>query len=222
MDRVKLRAEQRNDTGKGVARKLRREGYIPAVIYGRKREALPLKVEAVALNNKIGGNAIYDLTIEGDEGTTETAMVKDVQRDVIKGNILHVDFQQISLDEKIVVSVPLSLEGVPAGVREGGVLQHLLREVDVECLPTNIPDNLEIDISGLNVGHSLSVGELSAPEGVEIMTPAEEIIATIVVPSEIIEEEEEEEELLEEPEVIGEEEEEASAEEEPAEEQEEE
>lgn len=211
MERVKLKAEQRRETGKGVARKLRREGYIPAVIYGRNRESLPLKVEEVALKNKIGGNAIFDLTIDGDEGTfTETTMVKDVQRDVIKGDILHVDFQQISLDEKITISVPLSLEGVPAGVREGGVLQQLLREVEVECLPTNIPDYLEVDISELGVGDSLAVGQIVAPEGVEIVTPAEEIIASIVVPSEVVEEEVEEP-VAEEPEVIGGEEQEAPA-----------
>ncbi|MFW5686881.1 MAG: 50S ribosomal protein L25, partial [Halanaerobium sp.] len=146
--------------------------------------------------------------------------IKDYQKDVIKQNLLHVDFQFISMDEKITVSVPMHLEGEAAGVRDGGVLQQLLREIEIDALPAEIPEEITIDISELEVGESLSVADLELPEGIDLVTDSDEVIVTVVTPTELIEEEveEEEEEFLE-PEVIGEEEEEEAegeeAEEEP-------
>lgn len=207
MERHSLKVKAREETGKGVARKLRREGLLPGVVYGRKRQPQPLIVNPEELQNKVSGNVIFDLDITGDGEGSETVMIKDIQRDPIKGNLIHIDFQHISMDEKISVSVLLNLQGDAEGIREGGVLQQLLREVEVECLPANIPEELTLDISELTIGNSLLVSDLEVPDDVEVLTPLDEVIVTIVTPTELVEEEEEEEEeeFLE-PEVIGEEE----------------
>lgn len=216
MKRYNLQAEVREETGKGVARKLRRAGLLPGVVYGKTRKSQPLIVDPIQLQNKMSGNAIFDLTIvDDDKETKETVMIKEVQRDPIKGDLLHIDFQHISMDEKISVSIPLSLKGDAPGVKEGGVLQQLLREVEIECLPADIPEELELNISDLHIGDSLMVSDLDVPEEIEIKTPLDEVIVTVVAPTELIEEEiEEEEEEFVEPEVIGEEEGEAKKEEE--------
>ncbi|MDI3548664.1 MAG: large subunit ribosomal protein [Halanaerobiales bacterium] len=208
MKRYNLQAEVREETGKGVARKLRRAGLLPGVVYGKTRKSQPLIVDPIQLQNKMSGNVIFDLTIvDDDKETKETVMIKEIQRDPIKGDLLHIDFQHISMDEKISVSIPLSLKGDAPGVKEGGVLQQLLREVEIECLPADIPEELELDISDLHIGDSLMVSDLDVPEEIEIKTPLDEVIVTVVAPTELVEEEiEEEEEEFVEPEVIGEEE----------------
>ncbi len=210
MERYNLSVEVREETGKGVARSLRRSGLVPAVIYGKSRPSQALTVNPEDLKNKMSGNAIFDLliTAEGEE-IKETVMIKEVQKDPIKGELLHIDFHHISMDEKITINVSLNLNGEAPGVREGGVLQQLLREVEIECLPLDIPEALQLDISKLEMGNSLLVNDLEVPENIEIKTPFEEAIVTIVVPTEEEEELEEETEgdELTEPEVIGEEEE---------------
>lgn len=210
MERYNLSVEVREDTGKGVARSLRRSGLVPAVIYGKSRPSQALTVNPEDLKNKMSGNAIFDLSITatGDE-IKETVMIKEVQKDPIKGELLHIDFHHISMDEKITVNVSLNLTGEAPGVREGGVLQQLLREVEIECLPLDIPEALQLDISKLEMGNSMLVNDLEVPENIEIKTPFDEAIVTIVVPTEEEEELEEETEgdELTEPEVIGEEEE---------------
>ncbi|MFO7814539.1 MAG: 50S ribosomal protein L25 [Halanaerobiales bacterium] len=207
MHRYSIEVEKREKTGKGVARKLRRNNLIPGVVYGSNREPQALTVDPLDLKGKIHSNAIIDLDIEGEE---ETVMIKDFQKDVIKEEIIHVDFQQVSMDETIRITVPIKLVGEAPGVREGGVLQQLMREVDIEVLPTNIPDELKLNIDELTLSDSLEVGDLDVPEEVTIINSLEDVIVTVVAPSEEIEEEEEEEleEEFIEPEVIGEEEEE--------------
>ena len=209
MERYNLSVEVREDTGKGVARSLRRSGLVPAVIYGKSRPSQALTVNPEDLKNKMSGNAIFDLLIteEGEE-IKETVMIKEVQKDPIKGELLHIDFHHISMDEKITVNVSLNLIGEAPGVREGGVLQQLLREVEIECLPLDIPEALQLDINKLEMGNSMLVNDLEVPENIEIKTPFDEAIVTIVVPTEEeeIEEETEGDEITE-PEVIGEEEE---------------
>ncbi|HKL12801.1 MAG TPA: 50S ribosomal protein L25/general stress protein Ctc [Halanaerobiales bacterium] len=207
MHRYSIDVEKREKTGKGVARKLRKEGLIPGVVYGRNREPQALTVDPDDLKGKLYSNAIIDLSIDGEE---ETVMIKDFQKDVIKEDIIHVDFQHIAMDETISITVPIKLVGDAPGVREGGVLQQLMREVDIEVLPTDIPDEVELDINELTLSDSLEVSDLEVPEEVTILNSPEDVIVTIVAPSEEIEEEEEEEleEEFIEPEVIGEEEEE--------------
>src|SRR6056297_491177 len=207
MHRYSIEVKKRDETGKGVARKLRRNGLIPGVVYGHNREPQALTVDPDDLKGKINSNAIIDLNIDGEE---ETVMIKDFQKDVIKEAIIHVDFQQISMDETISITVPIKLVGDAPGVREGGVLQQLMRDVDIEVLPTNIPDEIELNIDDLTLSDSLEVGDLDIPEDVNVLNSPDDVIVTVVAPSEEIEEEEEEEleEEFIEPEVIGEEEEE--------------
>src|SRR6056297_1717675 len=181
MHRYSIDVEKREKTGKGVARKLRKEGLIPGVVYGRNREPQALTVDPDDLKGKLYSN-----------------------------DIIHVDFQHIAMDETISITVPIKLVGDAPGVREGGVLQQLMREVDIEVLPTNIPDEIELDIDELTLSDSLEVGDLDVPEEVNVLNSPDDVIVTVVAPSEEIEEEEEEEleEEFIEPEVIGEEEEE--------------
>src|SRR6056297_2195663 len=113
----------------------------------------------------------------------ETVMIKDFQKDVIKEEVIHVDFQKISMDETIHITVPIKLVGDAPGVREGGVLQQLMRDVDIEVLPTNIPDEIELDISELTLSDSLEVGDLEVPEEVTLINSLEDVIVTIVAPS---------------------------------------
>ncbi|MCF8000416.1 MAG: 50S ribosomal protein L25/general stress protein Ctc [Halanaerobiales bacterium] len=207
MNRYSIEVEKREETGKGAARRIRRNGLIPGVIYGGNREPQALTVDPLDLKGKIHSNAIIDLKIDGEE---ETVMIKDFQKDVIKEEIIHVDFQKISMDETIHITVPIRLVGDAPGVREGGVLQQLMREVDIEVLPSDIPDELELNIDELTLSDSLEVGDLEIPEEVNVINSLDDVIVTVVAPSEEVEEEEEEEleEEFIEPEVIGEEEEE--------------
>ncbi|MFW6280328.1 MAG: 50S ribosomal protein L25/general stress protein Ctc [Halanaerobium sp.] len=222
MERHSIEVETRTETGKGVARKIRRNGQIPGVVYGRGNEPKSIKVNPQDIEKILFSNAIIDLSFAEEDGEEATVIIKDFQRDVIKKNLLHVDFQFISMDEKITVSVPLSLEGTAAGVHEGGVLQQLIRNIEIDALPAEIPSEITLDISELAMGDSLAVSDLELPEGIDLVTDIDEVIVTVVTPTELIEEEEEEEEeeFLE-PEVIGEEEEEVEEGEEESEEWEE-
>jgi len=207
MERHSIEAELRTETGKGAARKIRRNGLIPGVVYGRGNEPRSIKVDPQDIEKLLHSNAIFDLTFVGEDGEESTVIIKDYQKDVIKQDLLHVDFQFISMDEKITVSVPMHLEGEAVGVRDGGVLQQLLREIEIDTLPAEIPEEITIDISELDVGESLSVADLELPEGIDLITDSDEVIVTVVTPTELVEEDEEteeEEEFLE-PEVIGEE-----------------
>ncbi|MBF8437254.1 50S ribosomal protein L25 [Halanaerobiaceae bacterium Z-7014] len=209
MERFQLEAEAREKTGKSIARKLRREGKIPGVVYGRERNPQPLIVDPLKLKGKLDANAIVDLTIKDDgEKSTETVMIKDYQKHVIKNELLHVDFHHISMDETITVTIPIETVGKAYGVQEGGVLQQLMREVEIECLPTDIPDKFELDITELDVGDSLQVSDLEVGDEIDLVSALDDVIVTVVTPSEEITEEVEEE-LLDveglEPEVIGEE-----------------
>jgi len=212
MERYEVEVAVREETGKGAARRLREQGKIPGVVYGKNREPQSLIVDPHDIANKVNSNAIFDLKIMEDEDGSaekeaEVTMIKDFQKDVIKGNIIHVDFQQISMDETITIDVPLNLVGESFGVKEGGVMQQLMREVSIEVLPSDIPEELDLDVSELDVGDSLQVGDLEVDEGIKLVDALDEVIVTIVTPSEEIEEEEELEEEFVEPEVIGEEEE---------------
>jgi large subunit ribosomal protein L25 len=208
MERHSIEVETRTETGKGAARKIRRNGQIPGVVYGRGNEPKSIKVNPQDIEKILFSNAIIDLSFAEEDSGETTVIIKDFQRDVIKRNLLHVDFQFISMDEKITVSVPLNLEGTAAGVHEGGVLQQLIRNIEIDALPAEIPSEITLDISELEMGDSLAVSDLELPEGIDLVTDIDEVIVTVVTPTELIEEEEEEEEeeFLE-PEVIGEEEE---------------
>jgi large subunit ribosomal protein L25 len=200
-----LTGEQRSGVGKSVARKLRAAGRVPAIYYGRGEQPIALTINAKEVETLIhgasGANVIVDLMVSGAATADRKALIREIQRDPVVGNILHLDLQHISLTERITVEVPIELIGIPTGVKDGGgILEHLLREVEVECLPTDIPTQLEADVSMLNIGDSLHVSDLKA-ERVTILTEADRAIATVVPPT-ILEEAAPAEAAVAEPELV--------------------
>lgn len=178
-----LKAEPRTDAGKGVARKLRASGRVPAVLYGHGKDARALSVDAKELfhllHGAAGGNVLIDLVIDGKK---TMAMPREVQRDHVRGQYLHVDFLEVRRDEKVTVDVPIHLIGESAGVKAGGVLEHHLWDLKVECLPQDLPESIEADISALNVNDSLHVSDVVVPEVCTVLTPQDEIVAAVVPP----------------------------------------
>lgn len=213
VEQVTLKAKKREETGSGAAGRLRREGWVPAVIYGHGRDARSLKVDDTELRQLLSDisvdNTLVDLEVE-DDGV-ERVLIREVQTHPWRSQVLHVDFFQIREDEEIRVAIPIRYTGEALGVREsGGILQTNRNELEVECLPSEIPDYFEVDVTDLEIGDSLHLSDLNTG-GVR---PLEDLDATlcVVVPPTIVEVEEEvsEEEVeLEElePELVGEEEE---------------
>lgn len=194
MKRYKLNADVRTCKGHLV----RRENQVPAVLYGRSMEAIQLSLPEATINHFVShgsANALIDLAV-GDE--TYVVMLKDLQRNRIKGDIIHIDFYAVNLKQKLTATVPIHLQGEAEGVKAGGVMQHQAREVEVRCLPTEIPQGFDLDISALNIGDSLAVADLTAPEGVEILSPETEVIVSVLAPRMVEEEEAEETEMEEE------------------------
>ena len=185
MERIVLNAESREDSGKGSARSLRRGGMIPAVVY-REGKSQPIKLarkEFSQLLKKTAGEKVL-VNLKFEDGSSKLALMKDYQFDPISGDVLHMDFFEVSLTEKIRSMVHVVMNGEPIGVkRDGGILQHGLREVEIECLPDAMPGHFEIDISGLTTGHSVHVSELRMGEGVKILTDPGAVIATVIMPA---------------------------------------
>jgi large subunit ribosomal protein L25 len=181
---TKLTAETRHDTGKGVARKLRAAGRIPAVLYGHDQESIPLSVDARemrhALRTDAGANVLIDLMVDG---TAHLALPRQIQQNHIKDTIVHVDFMAVSRTEKITAMVEIIDIGEAPGVKQGGVVDHHLREVEVESFPQDVPPHLEADISALDIGDTIHVSDLVAPAGVTILTNAEDTVLAVITPA---------------------------------------
>ena len=218
MKEIQLEVRARKGKGKEYARRIRRQGVIPAVIYGEGSPSLPIEVEEKKFHEALSTeaeNVIISLKIGGGDAPagkeektkSKTVILKEAQHHPVSGNLLHADFQTISLKKELVTRVPLIVKGESPGVKEGGVLEHFLREVEVECLPSRIPENITVDVSSFQIGDSLFVRELKPPEGVKILDEREKVILTIGAPTKVEEEVPPEEEAVEEagePEVIGE------------------
>ena len=203
-DRPSLVVEERSERGSRETRRMRRAGVVPGVIYGGTGEdTLSFKVNARELRHVlVGGSALIDVKVGG--GKTRPVIVKDQQLHPVRDELMHIDLLEVRLDEKIHTTVTVELTGVEEGpgVKEGGVLEHVTRELNIEALPTAIPDQITVDVSGMEIAATMHLSELTAPEGVDFLDdPEDTIIATIVVPTEV----EEEEEVEEETELIGEE-----------------
>ena len=208
---LKLNARARSETGKSAAKKMRGRGEVPAVMYGHGAEPSSLAVNNEELQDVIRGeaglNVLLELqVIDGTEKDSHLVMIKELQKHPFKDKLLHVDFLKVARDEKVAMRVPFAVTGEESslGLRAGGTLQHNLWEVEVECLPTEVPDHIYIDISETKVGEHLSVGDLKPLPGVTILAEPADIILAILAPRLIVEEEEE---GLEEEEAAGEEEE---------------
>lgn len=184
MDRVTLRAEERGDSGSRVARRMRRQGQVPAVVYGRDQASLPVTIDQRelygALHSEAGLNALIDLEVGGNSVLT---VARGLQRHPVRGDILHLDFVKISLTETIEAEVALHPVGVPIGVREdGGILESVRTQITVEALPTEIPAAIEVDISGLHIGESLSLESVEAIEGVTFVDDLDTTLFTVQAP----------------------------------------
>jgi large subunit ribosomal protein L25 len=193
MERVSLEAKVRSATGTGGVKKLRRSGQVPAVVYGRGIDPAVITVDAKALRGALhttaGMNVLIDMTIGDGAPAPQTVMVKDVQRDIFRRDIIHVDFTTVNLSETVEAHVPIVFKGTPKGVTEdGGVFEVHMREVVVECLPTQIPEHIDLDVAGLPLGRSVHVSDLVLPAEVTLITEGEEVLATVVAPR-VVEEE---------------------------------
>jgi len=186
MERQNLTATPREKSGKGVARQLRAKGTIPAVLYGQGQAATLLQVNlrdfTKVVTTGAGINVLFDLEVQG-QGKIPV-IVKDYQAHVIDRQFLHVDFFKIDLTKKVTIEAPIHLVGKAAGVKEGGILEHITRTIKVNCLPTSIPQFLEVDVSNLNIGDSLHLHDVKLPPGVEAAPGSDETIAAVVAPVE--------------------------------------
>jgi len=200
LEKLELKTKVRTTVGNGPARELRRQGSIPAVLYGSDTESMLLSVSAKALElvtkSANIGQLLLNLTIEGDESVTKTAMIKELQMHPLSGNPLHVDFYEVDMKRKINVSIPIIPVGKSIGVEQGGMLQLVRRELEVLCLPNEIPESFEVDVSDLDIGDSLHVEEIELGENIEIPADVNFTVITVLAPA-LEEEEEEEEEAVE-------------------------
>ena len=201
-DNVDLQAQERDTRGKNAARRLRASGMTPAVLYGEGNEAggstalaVPTKIVDYTLHH-FGDNALYNIDFDG---ATSTARVVDAQRDPVSGLLVHVDFAPVDMRERIEITVPLAVVGEAPGVEEGGVLQQVAYEIQVESLPGDIPQEITIDVSSLGMHENLTLGDLTLPESVTLLSEPEEVAVTVTAPTEITEEEMEAAGIVEEP-----------------------
>ena len=199
MEIFDLKTSHRNTFGKGSARALRRQGLIPAVLYGPKRESMPIVISPFDLDKiyKASGteSVILNLKIENGGTNDVTVMVKEVQVAPVTGQYLHIDFYEISLNEEIVVNVPVEVTGRSKGVERGGLLQLVRHELEISCIPTDMPDKIELDVTNLDIGDSIHIGDLDLGDKVKVLADAVLTLVTVVPPT--VEEEVAEEELEE-------------------------
>lgn len=183
MAEVKLQAFKRDDTGKGAARRSRASGRVPAVVYGRGMEPVSIEVDrrefVTALHTEAGMNVLIDLEIDGD---MTLALTKDLQRDPVRGTLLHADFIKIDRGQTVDVDVPLHVVGDAPGAAEGGVLQHPLTSLSIRCKVTEVPEVIEADVSALNIGDTLRVSDLALDDGYEILTDPDSVVASVSAP----------------------------------------
>jgi large subunit ribosomal protein L25 len=199
-ERVKLEVREREGRGSADSRRLRRQGFIPGVLYGDGKKPHAICVPERELRRVLTGagglHAILDVVLEGQK-TTHASILKDYQQDPIRGHISHVDLQEVRLDRPIQASVTVQLVGEPAGVKEGGVLSQVQREINVEALPMEVPEHLDLDVSGMAIGDTLRLADLPASEGVTYLDdPEETVLATVTMPTRVEEPEPEEGEEL--------------------------
>ena len=197
---IQLSAKPRNELGSRANKRIRDKGFIPGVLYGHKEAVVPVTLPKKELTTHLSKGAhLFDLALDGK---TEKVLVKEVQYDHLGLELIHVDFARVSLDEKVEVTVPITLKGTPTGEEEGGVLQQMLNELEVECLVTDIPDAITVNVSEMKVDDSLHISDLKLPPGVRALQDPEVIVAAVKVIEEEAAEPTPEAESAE-PEVIG-------------------
>lgn len=184
MATVTLAATTRGTTGKGIARKLRASGQVPAVIYGHAREPQPLALNAHELQLLLEKHPYQSTVIElGLDGKTAKTLIREIQRHPFKKQVLHVDFQELVAGEKVSVKVPLQFQGTPDGVRHGGgLLDQTMHELEISVDPSEIPHHIVVDVTPLTIGHSIHAGEIPLPAGVELLTDADATVCVCAAP----------------------------------------
>ena len=203
MATIQLDLKKRTKTGKGSARRLRSMGMLPVIVYGPEISPIMLSIDYKQLEKILRGKSaesiIFDLRVDSNgKKYSKRVMIKEIQKDPVTRDYLHVDFYEISMEKELEVDVPVYLVNTPIGVSEGGILEHIRRELKILCMPENLVDKIEIDVSGLDVGQSIHIGDISFPPGLKSIEDENLTIATVVAPAievEEVEEVEEEEEV---------------------------
>jgi large subunit ribosomal protein L25 len=184
MPEIVVTAQNRQETGKNVNRRLRVKGLIPGVLYGSKKKPVPVSVSpkdiGSILRSKTGENTLFDLDLDGSR---RTVILKEFQLEPIKGSLLHADFYEVALDKLLQVNVHVELVGVPVGVKvQGGIVDWVTRELEIESLPRDIPEKITVDISNLEIGKHVRVADVQVPDKVKILTEPDIVIAHVVAP----------------------------------------
>ena len=182
-DQVNLKAEKRDDMGSAAVGRLRRGGKVPGVVYGSTQDSYAVQIEANTikeiLRNSASQQILVNLQIEGAKEADKLALIQDIQQHSISGEILHIDFNAVKEDSEIHARVPIELTGEPVGIKQGGILDTLLHDIEVHCLPKDLPATLQFDVSGLDIGDSLSIASAEFPEGVSASLEGEVLIAIV-------------------------------------------
>ena len=179
MSQVVLVARNRQNKGSGEARKIRRAGRIPGVLYGRLGEAISIDLDAQEFTKEVKGISESTIVKVEVDGKPYDAFVKDTQRNIIDGNILHVDFYEVESGVALRARVPIQLKGNAIGVREGGILEFPLHEIEVECLPKDLPERIELDISGLGVNQSIHVRDIPLSDAIRVISASDQVVALV-------------------------------------------
>ncbi len=176
-----LKAESRKRTGSGVLKQMRREGQLPSVVYGKGSENLNIKVSTKALTDMLAQSSstsiLIDLEIDG--GAAQTAFLQSTQRNSLSGELIHADFLAVTQGMKISATIPVEVRGEPVGVKAGGIMEQLIRDLEISCSPKDLPERIEVDIEHLGVGDSLTIGDLKVPEGVEVILAPDVLVAIV-------------------------------------------
>jgi len=214
MEKITLKANTREAFGKEAGNRLRKAGVVPSIVYKKAEKSIPIAVNKKdlfsVLHTSAGENVIIALEIFSQEKSKtpdmeKTVIIKEVQYHPIKGEILHLDFQEISLTEKITVEIPIETKGEPVGVKsDGGILDHPIKELNIECLPADIPEKIYVNVENLKIGDAIRVKDLDIPSNITVLDDPEQTVASVVPPEaeEVVSEEEALTEAASEPEVI--------------------
>jgi large subunit ribosomal protein L25 len=179
MSKVVFEARSRQSKGSGEARRIRRAGRIPAVLYGRSGKAISIDLDALVFTNGVKSISESTIVKVEVEGKSYEAFVKDTQRNIMDGQILHVDFYEVESNTAVRARVSIHLSGNAAGIREGGVLEFPLQQIEVECLPKDLPQRIDLDVSGLGVNQSIHVKNLGLSSAVRVLTPADQVVVLV-------------------------------------------
>jgi large subunit ribosomal protein L25 len=176
-----LKAETRKRTGSGVLKQMRREGYLPSVVYGKGSENLNIKINTKALTDMLAHSASESILVdlEIDDAAPQTAFLQATQHNPLSGALIHADFLAVSEGMKITAHIPLVLHGEPVGVKAGGLIEQLVRDLEISCSPKDLPEKIDADIEQLGVGDSMTIGDLDFPEGVEPVLAADVLVAIV-------------------------------------------